>query len=133
MSKAAVGDETFHRADHLGQESAVIVGGTVRADTRAHGRVQLDVTSSSRQRIRSTIRLRLKNTALDYLMDRRHLWIRAPRQAAVLRIRHEVIARSATTSTAGLHPADTPVFTPSACEGRPPCFPYPTSTKARRT
>src|SRR6187401_473813 len=37
MSKAAVGDETFSRADHLSQESAVIVTGTARADTRAPG------------------------------------------------------------------------------------------------
>src|SRR6185437_13667990 len=44
MSKAAVGDEIFTRADHLGQETAVSVEGTVRADTRAPGGYELDVS-----------------------------------------------------------------------------------------
>src|SRR5262249_50891588 len=44
MSKAAVGDETFARADHLSQESAVIVHGTARADKRAPGGYEIDVT-----------------------------------------------------------------------------------------
>ena len=45
MSKKAVGDETFTRADHLSQESAVSVEGTVRADTRAPGGYEIDVTT----------------------------------------------------------------------------------------
>ena len=45
MSKKAVGDEIFQRADHLSQESAVIVHGTVRADARAPGGYEIDVTN----------------------------------------------------------------------------------------
>src|SRR5689334_24934026 len=44
MSKKAVGDETFATADHLAQESAIIVDGTARADTRAPGGFEVDVT-----------------------------------------------------------------------------------------
>ena len=44
MSKAAVGDETFRKADHLGQESSIIVSGAVRADARAPGGYELDVS-----------------------------------------------------------------------------------------
>ena len=35
MSKAAVGEEVFLQAGHLGQETAVVVAGEVRADARA--------------------------------------------------------------------------------------------------
>src|SRR5947207_15777498 len=42
MSKAAVGDELFQRADHLSQESAIIVSGRVRADSRAPGGYEID-------------------------------------------------------------------------------------------
>ena len=44
VSKAAVGDEKFKHADHLSQETAVIVHGTVRADSRAPGGYELDVS-----------------------------------------------------------------------------------------
>src|SRR5437667_12510958 len=42
MSKAAVGADVFARADHLAQESAVVIEGTVRADSRAPGGYELD-------------------------------------------------------------------------------------------
>src|SRR6478609_6090284 len=44
ISKAAVGEEMFKQADHLGQESAIIVTGTVRADKRAPGGYELDAS-----------------------------------------------------------------------------------------
>src|SRR5581483_8238857 len=43
MSKAAVGDEAFTLADHLSQETSLIVTGTVRADARAPGGYEIDV------------------------------------------------------------------------------------------
>ena len=39
VSKSSVGDDAFTQADHLGQETALIVKGTVRADARAPGRI----------------------------------------------------------------------------------------------
>ena len=64
MSKQAVGEEMFRRADHLAQESAVVVDGTVRADTRAPGGYELDVTRPrDRRRTRRTIRSRRRNMA----------------------------------------------------------------------
>ena len=45
MSKAAVGDELFKAADHLSQETSVIVTGTARADKRAPSGYEIDVKS----------------------------------------------------------------------------------------
>jgi asparaginyl-tRNA synthetase len=57
-------------------------------------------------------------------MDRRHLWIRSARQQAILRVRHEVIdAVRDYFNTRGFILADTPIFTPSACEGTTTLFP----------
>ena len=91
MSKKAVGDETFNKADHLAQESAVIVDGTVRADARAPGGYEVDVTTFEVVSGANDYPITPKEHGVDYLMDRRHLWIRSPRQQAILRIRHEVI------------------------------------------
>ena len=64
MSKAAVGEDTFRLADHLGQESAVIVHGKVRADKRAPGGFEMDVSSCrGGEPVRWTTRSRPRSTA----------------------------------------------------------------------
>jgi asparaginyl-tRNA synthetase len=124
MSKAAVGPEVFVSADHLGQESAVIVTGAVRADARAPGGYELDVSGFEVVSQSHDYPITPKEHGVDFLMDRRHLWIRAPRQQAILRVRHEVIdACRDFFNTRGFILADTPIFTPSACEGTTTLFP----------
>src|SRR6516225_6169150 len=124
MSKKAVGDETFATADHLAQESAVIVDGTARADSRAPGGFEVDVTSLEIVSEAKDYPITPKEHGVDYLMDRRHLWIRSPRQHAVLRVRHEVInAVRDFFNSRGFILADTPIFTPAACEGTTTLFP----------
>jgi asparaginyl-tRNA synthetase len=124
MSKAAVGDEIFAHADHLSQESAVIVHGTARADTRAPGGYEIDVKGLEVVSEAREFPITPKEHGVDFLMDRRHLWIRAARQQAILRIRHEVIdAVRDYFNSRGFILADTPIFTPSACEGTSTLFP----------
>src|ERR1700747_3023052 len=45
LSKAAVGGEGFKAADHLSQETSVIVTGAARADSRAPSGFEIDVKS----------------------------------------------------------------------------------------
>jgi asparaginyl-tRNA synthetase len=126
MSKAAVGDEVFERAGHLSQESAVTVTGNVRADARAPGGFELDATGFEIVSVSHDYPITPKEHGVDFLMDRRHLWIRSARQHAVLRIRHEVIdAVRDYFNSRGFVLADTPIFTPSACEGTTTLFPVP--------
>jgi asparaginyl-tRNA synthetase len=124
MSKAAVGPEVFVSADHLGQESAIVVTGAVRADARAPGGFELDVSGFEVISAAHDYPITPKEHGVDFLMDRRHLWIRAPRQQAILRVRHEVIdACRDFFNSRGFILADTPIFTPSACEGTTTLFP----------
>jgi asparaginyl-tRNA synthetase len=124
MSKAAVGEEVFRRADHLSQESAVIVTGSARADSRAPGGYEIDATGLEVVTEAHDFPITPKEHGVDYLMDRRHLWIRSARQQAILRVRHEVIdAVRDYFNSRGFILADTPVFTPSACEGTTTLFP----------
>jgi asparaginyl-tRNA synthetase len=124
MSKKAVGDEMFTTADHLAQESAIIVEGTARADSRAPGGYEIDVTALEIVSEAKDYPITPKEHGVDYLMDRRHLWIRSPRQQAILRVRHEVInAVRDFFNSRGFILADTPIFTPAACEGTTTLFP----------
>jgi asparaginyl-tRNA synthetase len=124
MSKAAVGDDAFARADHLSQESAITITGTARADARAPGGFELDVSHLDVVSEAQNYPITPKEHGVDYLMDRRHLWIRAPRQQAILRVRHEVISAVRDFfNDRGFILADTPIFTPAACEGTTTLFP----------
>ena len=124
MTKQAAGDEAFTRADHLAQETAVIVDGTVRADKRAPGGFEIDVTALQVVAESQNYPISPKEHGVDFLMDRRHLWIRSQRQQAILRVRHEVInAVRDFFNERGFILADTPIFTPAACEGTTTLFP----------
>ena len=124
MSKATVGDEKFKTADHLSQETAIIVHGTVRADSRAPGGYELDVSDFEIVAPSADYPITPKEHGVDYLLDRRHLWMRSERQQAILRVRHEVIsAVRELFNQQGFILADTPIFTPAACEGTTTLFP----------
>jgi asparaginyl-tRNA synthetase len=124
MSKAAVGDEMFKAADHLSQETSLIVTGTVRADTRAPSGYEIDVKRVEIVGDSHDYPVTPKEHGVDYLLDRRHLWIRSERQQAILRVRHEIInAVRDFFNDRGFILADTPIFTPAACEGTTTLFP----------
>jgi asparaginyl-tRNA synthetase len=124
MSKAAVGDDLFKAADHLSQETSIIVTGTARADTRAPSGYEIDVKGVEVVGASHDYPITPKEHGVDFLLDRRHLWIRSERQQAILRIRHEIInAVRDFFNNRGFILADTPIFTPAACEGTTTLFP----------
>jgi asparaginyl-tRNA synthetase len=124
MGKKDVDEATFAKADHLGQESAIIVTGTVRADERAASGYELIASALEVVNEAHDYPITPKEHGVDYLMDRRHLWIRAERQTAILRVRHEIInAVRDFFNDQGFILADTPIFTPAACEGTTTLFP----------
>ncbi len=67
--------------------------------------------------------IQLKEHGVDFLLDQRHLWIRTPRQASILRIRAEAIrAGREFMDGQGYTLTDAPMFTPAACEGTTTLF-----------
>jgi len=124
MSKATVGEELFKTADHLSQETSVIVSGAARADARAPSGFEIDVKGFEIVGESHDYPITPKEHGVDYLLDRRHLWIRTERQQAILRVRHEIIdAVRSFFNSRGFILADTPIFTPAACEGTTTLFP----------
>lgn len=118
--------EVFEALRGLTQESSVIVTGRIQSDPRAPGGHEIAVTSLEVvQRVSETdpYPIQLKEHGVDFLLDRRHLWIRTPRQAAILRIRAEAIrAAHEYMDGQGYTLTDTPIFTPAACEGTTTLF-----------
>jgi asparaginyl-tRNA synthetase len=127
VPKSAVPPEVFDAIKGLTQESSVIVEGKVRADKRAPGGYELDVSGVQvLQRVSESdpYPISLKEHGVDFLMEHRHLWMRTPRQAAILRVRAEIIkAARDFFDENGFTLTDPPILTPAACEGTSTLFP----------
>jgi asparaginyl-tRNA synthetase len=116
----------FEALHGLTQESSLIVTGRIRAEKRAPGGYEINVTGVQVvQKVPESdpYPIQLKEHGVDFLLDHRHLWIRSPRQAAILRIRAEVIrAAREFMDSQGYTLTDAPIFTPAACEGTTTLF-----------
>jgi len=126
LPRNAVPAEIFEAVKGLTQESSVIVEGKVRADKRAPGGYELDVFNVQVvQRVSENdpYPISLKEHGVDFLMEHRHLWVRTPRQAAILRVRAEIIkAARDFFDERGFTLTDPPILTPAACEGTTTLF-----------
>ncbi|MCR8634908.1 asparagine--tRNA ligase [Paenibacillus radicis (ex Xue et al. 2023)] len=116
--KSEVAPEVWEAAAKLTQESSLYVTGTVREDTRSKGGFELNVTGVEIIQITSDYPITPKEHGVDYLMDYRHLWIRTPRQRAILVVRAQIIrAIQQFFDERGFQLVDPPILTPSSCEG----------------
>ncbi len=127
VAKQQVSPELFEAIKGLTQESSVIVTGKVRADQRAPGGYEMDVTDAQViQRVNpdDPYPITPKEHGTDFLMEHRHLWLRSQRQAAILRVRAEIIkAARDFFDERGFTLTDPPILTPAACEGTTTLFP----------
>ncbi len=125
--KAGVSAEVFEALRSLTQESSLQVTGRVRADQRALGGFELDIESVTvLHRIPESdpYPITPKEHGVDFLMEHRHLWVRSTRQAAILRIRAEIMrAAQEYFDSNGFIRTDPPILTPAACEGTSTLFP----------
>src|SRR5882724_6079579 len=127
VPKNAVVPEVFDAIKGLTHESSVIVEGKVRADKRAPGGYEPDVSGIQVvQRVSESdpYPISPKEHGVEFLMEYRHLWARSQRQAAILRVRAE-ISKAARDffDERGFVLTDPPILTPAACEGTSTLFP----------
>ncbi len=116
-------EDVFEKAKGIGQESSIIVTGSVKADERSSLGVELDVKDVEILQNVHDYPITPKEHGTEFLMDNRHLWIRSKKQHAVLKVRHTVIkAVRDYFDGNGFTLADTPIFTPAACEGTTTLF-----------
>jgi len=123
VMKNAVDPELWEAFKAMGQESAVVIKGTVRADSRAPGGFEVDVNGGEVLQQVHDYPITPKDHGTEFLMDHRHLWLRSRRQHAVLKVRHTVVqAVRNFLDNDGFTLMDAPVFTPAACEGTTTLF-----------
>ncbi|WP_020616630.1 asparagine--tRNA ligase [Paenibacillus daejeonensis] len=118
LVKSETTPETWEAAQKLTQESSLYVTGTVREEPRSPSGYELTVTGIEIIQLTEDYPITPKEHGVDFLMDRRHLWLRTPKQRAVLIVRAEII-RSIQQffDERGFTLVDPPLLTPSSCEG----------------
>ena len=121
--RPSIGDELFEKVHSLTQESSVSITGTVRSESRAPSGVELDITNINIWQISKDYPISPKEHGTEFLMEHRHLWLRSTRQHAIMRIRSSVVkAIRDFFDGNGFRLMDSPILTPSACEGTSTLF-----------
>jgi asparaginyl-tRNA synthetase len=116
--------EAFQIAEALTQESSIRVRGKARADQRAPTGYELEISKIEIVQLAQEFPIAPKEHGPGFLMDHRHLWIRSPKQAALLRIRHEVLQGMRDFfDERGFIATESPILTPAAVEGTTTLFP----------
>ena len=116
--KGDVSPEVFEQADKLSQETSIEVYGTVKEDKRSPIGFELGVKDLKVIGESNEYPITPKEHGVAFLMENRHLWLRSPRQHAIMKIRHEIIKSIRDYfNNNGFLLVDAPIFTPSACEG----------------
>lgn len=123
LVKGQMPEADFAAFDDLTLESSLEITGRVKADARAPGGYELEATGLKPLHIAEPFPIQPKEHGVGFLLDHRHLWLRSPRQQAILRIRDEVSRACRDFFHArGFVLVDTPILTPTACEGTTTLF-----------
>jgi asparaginyl-tRNA synthetase len=118
--------EVFEAAGALTQESSVVATGIVREDRRAPGGFELGLRRLAVVQTAAPYPITPKEHGIEFLMDHRHLWLRSSRPRAIMRVRAEVErAICDYLDEREYVRMDTPILTPSACEGTSTLFETP--------
>jgi len=123
VSKMDVSEDAFNISAELTQECSLIVTGKVSEEPRSPGGYELHVTDVKLIGKAEDYPITPKEHGTEFLLDRRHLWLRSRRQHAILRIRAETAAAMRDyLNSRGFVNLDTPIFTQNACEGTSDLF-----------
>ncbi len=124
MMKKHVSEEVFELCKNLTQESSIEVLGTVQKDDRSTLGFEIFVDEVKLfQLADEDYPISLKEHGTDFLMDNRHLWMRTPKQNAILRIRDEInFTIREFFRNEGFILTEPPIITPASCEGTTDLF-----------
>lgn len=123
ISQDQVGDEIFNTAESLQLESSISLSGNVVADEKQVGGVELQVKNLELIGKSENYPISKKEHGIEFLIDKRHLWLRSTRQWAIMQIRNTIIfSIHEYFQKEGFILMDAPIFTGNACEGTSTLF-----------
>ena len=91
LSKKDVPDSTWNTFGSLALESSIRLTGIVREEPRSPGGFEMAVQTLELLGSSPDYPIGPKEHGTTFLFEHRHLWLRTRRQAAIARVRHEVV------------------------------------------
>ncbi len=120
------GEENFKIAESLSQETSLEIKGIVREEKRAPGGYEIIGKEIRPIHHSEGYPITKKSHGVDFLLRHRHLWLRSRKQFAILRIRSELVkAIRDYLDERDFVLIDSPIFTPTSCEGTTTLFEVP--------
>ncbi len=123
VNQENVGTSSWEHASVATQETSLVIKGTVLGDERQIGGVEIQVASMEIIQVVEDYPITPKSHGVEFLMDRRHLWLRSRRPWAVMRIRNRIIMSIHNFfQERGFLQMDAPLLTKTAVEGTSTLF-----------
>jgi len=123
ISKDNVSNDVWDDCQKITIESSINIQGTVSEDKRSPYGYEMQATDLKIIHSAQEYPIAKKEHGVDFLMDNRHLWVRSERQVAIMRVRDEIIwLMREFFRKNGFVLTDTPILTPTSCEGTTTLF-----------
>lgn len=123
VSKKEVAAKVWRNCQKLTMESSVEIFGKVYEEKRSPYGFEMQVNELKIINLAEEYPIAKKEHGIDFLLDKRHLWIRSEKQQAILKIRDEVIwLMRDFFRKKGFIMTDTPILTSTSCEGTTTLF-----------
>jgi len=123
VNQKLVSDSDFEALKKCGLESSLALTGKVIKDERQIGGYEIQVSNGEVYNYAEEYPIAKKEHGVDFLMDKRHLWLRSRRQWAIMRVRNQVKNQINTFfQDKGFVQMDAPFLTPNAAEGTSTLF-----------
>lgn len=117
VKKESLSEEQWELVDSLQVETSMEIQGKIKKDDRAPTGYEVAVKKFKVIGLSDTFPI-TKDQSPEFLLDKRHLWIRSRRMTAIMKIRSSYIqAREEFFKKEGFHRFDTPILQPIQCEG----------------
>lgn len=121
--KTELDEKVWDEISKITTESSVELTGEVKEHPKKPGEYELRVTSVKIFNVAPEYPIGKKEHGPDFLLDNRHLWLRSRKQWAILRIRAAIYRYlEEWLNSQGFTRFDSPILTPSACEGTTTLF-----------
>lgn len=118
VSAESVSAEVFENCKNISLETSLQITGKIVKDEKQVGGYELQATDVQIIAKAQEYPISKKEHGVDFLMDKRHLWLRSQRQWAIMRIRNQIIFSIHNFfQQEGFVQMDAPLFTGNACEG----------------
>jgi len=125
-SKPEMGESNFDKVKQLSIETSLEVIGIPQEHPHKEGVYEFHLKDVNIITLSPEYPIGKKEHGPDFLLSQRHLWLRSPKQAAALKIRHTIyFAICEYLNNNDFYRFDSPILTPNASEGTTTLFEVP--------